>query len=449
MWMYRQRMLQVRSIGVSEMEITLLSDLQPGYSVKFFVNGCYKGRTQSSPHAIRLNKPEGKHSPSSIYCQVWQDLKMVMTIPSVSFGHDARAISANNIPTKLGNTQVKGQVTGKIKRNYWQIVIPDGHQARFELLTSGSKVRLMGSQDQFPTENSYTWQTKKTQEIQKKGTWLLSVDGFGQLANYFLRIFMEPITQPQPLPQPQPQPHPQPLPQPSNDNVGTKYGLIVGISDYSQISDLSYCDEDATDWYRYLASRGYQIRLYGDTHKQNYPAYNGLATETNVREAFRQILQQAKVNDTVVFITSGHGSGDGKGNSYLCMYGCNPDQEIDCYTDKELLADIKSSPNKPKIVIFIDHCFSGGMLDELKDIPNVACLTTCTQNGYGYDNAQQQNGAWTYCYLQKGLIEQFKGQGPVQKVFEWSQKAYPTVSGNTDAGDQPQMINNLGPEFFI
>jgi hypothetical protein len=34
--------------------------------------------------------------------------------------------------------------------------------------------------------------------------------------------------------------------------TGGKYAIIVGISDYASISDLSYCDEDATDWYNFL-----------------------------------------------------------------------------------------------------------------------------------------------------------------------------------------------------
>lgn len=41
-----------------------------------------------------------------------------------------------------------------------------------------------------------------------------------------------------------------PPPQPGED----KYAVIFGISDYSAISDLTYCDEDATDWYNYLSA---------------------------------------------------------------------------------------------------------------------------------------------------------------------------------------------------
>lgn len=230
---------------------------------------------------------------------------------------------------------------------------------------------------------------------------------------------------------------------------GNKYALIVGISDYKLINDLSFCDEDATDWYNYLRSKKYQIQLYGDAHRSNYPIYNGLATEINVRKAFRAILAKATDNDTVMLVTSGHGSGDGKGNSYICLYGCNPNVDADCYRDKELLADILGAKNKPKIVIFIDNCYSGGFLDEVVKLPNVCCLTTCSKNGYGYDDSKHQNGAWTYCYLQKGLIETFKGNAPIATVFSWAATNYAAISGNRGAGDQPQMVNNLGNTFAI
>jgi hypothetical protein len=31
-----------------------------------------------------------------------------------------------------------------------------------------------------------------------------------------------------------------------------KYAVIVGISDYKAISDLSFCDEDASDWFNFV-----------------------------------------------------------------------------------------------------------------------------------------------------------------------------------------------------
>jgi hypothetical protein len=66
---------------------------------------------------------------------------------------------------------------------------------------------------------------------------------------------------------------------------GGAYAIIVGISDYASINDLSYCDEDATDWYNFLAGQGYECHVYGDGHTSNYPRHDGTATESNVRSA--------------------------------------------------------------------------------------------------------------------------------------------------------------------
>lgn len=229
--------------------------------------------------------------------------------------------------------------------------------------------------------------------------------------------------------------------------MGKKYALIVGVSDYKDISDLRFCDEDATDWYRYLKERGYEITLLGDVHRGNYPKYDGLATETNVRSQLRRILQEAKSDDTVVFVTAGHGKGDGKGNSYLCYVNYNKGQ--DCYSDKELLEDLRSVSERPNVFIFIDHCFAGGFLDELKTIPKVACLATCSKNGYGYDFARGQNGAWTYTFLEKGMNQQFGGSAPVEKVFKWAKDNYVKVTGRKSSGDIPEMISNLGDDFKL
>ena len=139
----------------------------------------------------------------------------------------------------------------------------------------------------------------------------------------------------------------------------------------------------------------------------------------------------------------------GKGDSFICMYGCNPNRDVDCYWDYELLADLKTAVNRPKVFIFIDHCHSGGFLDELKNVPNVACFTTCSAKGYGYDFSPKQNGAWTYTFLEKGLIEQFGGDAPIDKVFDWASSNYKLITGDKSVNDLPQKINNISNDFRL
>ena len=244
-----------------------------------------------------------------------------------------------------------------------------------------------------------------------------------------------------------PAPTPPSTPTPWNGNG--KYAIIVGISDYKTISDLSFCDEDATNWYNYLTSLGYQCKVYGDPNVRNYPRYDGLATENTVRKALTDLFAYSKETDKIAFITSGHGSGDGKGNSFLCMYECG-NNDVGCYWDKELNQDFKTATAKPQIFMFVDHCFSGGLTDNLRDIPNLVCLTTCTENGYGYDQANVQNGAWTFCFLQHTLLEKYRGTTvSVQDAFTYAKNVYPTLTGNKDKGDQPTMMDSMGKPMML
>jgi hypothetical protein len=114
--------------------------------------------------------------------------------------------------------------------------------------------------------------------------------------------------------------------------------------------------------------------------------------------------------DRLVFVTSSHGCGDGRGSSYLCLL---PDPQLEngtasecegLYMDHELAADLGAGgQNRSRTTVFLDACFSGqtlftarmgggwggsasgGIIEELLDaLPSVIGTTTCTRKGYGY-----------------------------------------------------------------
>jgi hypothetical protein len=230
--------------------------------------------------------------------------------------------------------------------------------------------------------------------------------------------------------------------------TGGKYAIIVGISDYQSISDLSYCDEDATDWYNQLNAMGYECHVYGDGHTSNYPRYDGTATEATVRAAVQELANHAQAGDQVCFITSGHGSGNGAGSSYLCMYDCSG--SAGCYYDTELAADVGGFASGVDIFVFIDHCYSGGMGPELMALSNsqyIYCATTCTEDGYGWDDPTHQNGMWTYWFLDASWQNQYSnnpGQS-MESVFTWAHDNYPK-----SGGDEPQEFDgNTGSVFTL
>ena len=129
-------------------------------------------------------------------------------------------------------------------------------------------------------------------------------------------------------------------------NQTEKYALVIGVSDYQGISDLSYCDEDATEWYHYLTLKGYShIWVLGDGHPGDFPQYDGDASEANIRSHIRDIVAMADSNDWIAITFSGHGSGDGNWNSYYCAYDCavGGGGEDGDYEDDELVQDLAPS----------------------------------------------------------------------------------------------------------
>lgn len=251
------------------------------------------------------------------------------------------------------------------------------------------------------------------------------------------------------------EPEPPPPPPPPS---GNQWALVSGVSDYKAISDLSYCDEDAADWYNYLIDIGYSssnIRVLGDNHPSDYPAYYALATEYNQKSCLQWLADNTGSGDVVSFITSGHGSGDGNGMAFLCSWDCNSGEngEDGCFYDTELDDYIQAiAVDDAQVFVFIDHCYSGGMGPELMGIGashNVYVAVTCTDDGYGYDDGAHNNGMWTYWFLEAGLIGQFGSSTTttMEECFDWAAANYPK---QPPSGDAPEEYDgNTGSSFIL
>ncbi|MBN2228348.1 MAG: caspase family protein [Candidatus Thorarchaeota archaeon] len=213
------------------------------------------------------------------------------------------------------------------------------------------------------------------------------------------------------------------------------YAVVVGISDYKAIGDLQYCDDDAVDWYWYLQNMGYDdIVVLGD-NSSFYPKYDGLATEHNAKLALLDMVSKAGPKDTIAFITSGHGSGDSRGSSLLCMWDitAGEDGEDGYFWDVEVAA-ILALAVADQIFVFIDHCFAGGFGDDLMNMPNsqhVYLAATCDIMGMGWDAGEYSNGMWTYFFLEYTLINIFDSDPhtEMELAFEIAAAAYPFKGG--------------------
>jgi hypothetical protein len=319
----------------------------------------------------------------------------------------------------------------------WTIAVPANTAVMDSVLTCGSAdFDLYGRLGAEPTLTVYDWRgytsggEEVTYDLPGTGTWYIMVQVYSGSGAYQLTVTLSAATPPAPW------------------GTGGKYAIIVGISDYSAINDLSFCDEDATDFYNKIYPMGYECRVYGDGHTADYPRHDGKATEAIVRGAIQGLAAHAVAGDTVVFVTSGHGSGDGNGESYLCMWDCSG--SAGCYYDHELAADIGLFAAGVNVFILIDHCYSGGMGPELMALGNKAyiyCTTTCTENGYGYDDSAHSNGAWTYEFLEKTWIGFYGGavHTAMETIYTKAASTYPHTGGDACMA----FDGNTGASFYL
>lgn len=213
------------------------------------------------------------------------------------------------------------------------------------------------------------------------------------------------------------------------------YAVIVGISDYKAINDLRFCDEDANDWYSYLAVLGYDdIIVLGDG-TNSYLKYDGVASEYNTKQALLEMISQAGPRDTIAFISSGHGSGDSRGASLLCMWDITEGEngEDGYFWDYELAAILELAITE-QVFVFLDHCFAGGFGEELMSMSNsksVYFASTCDIMGMGWDAAEYNNGLWTYFFLEYTLIDAFDSdpRTEMETAFIYAAADYPYPRG--------------------
>jgi hypothetical protein len=403
--------------------------------VEFFIDGVLKYTDASSPYSYNWDTTAYDNGNYAIEAKAYDEAGNTDT-DSITVTVDNGGSSGGDNELTSGVT-VYGSLSAVGEEEMWTIVVPSGTDAMSSVLNCGSAdFDLYGRLGAEPTTSTYDWRGYTTGgedvtfDFPGAGTWYIMVRVYSGSGDYDLTVTLSTAAPPEPW------------------GDGGKYAIIVGISDYGYISDLSYCDEDASDWYNHLNAMGYECRVYGDSHIADYPRYDGKATESIVRNAIQGLAAHAQPGDEVLFITSGHGSGDGDGSSFLCMWDCSG--SAGCYYDTELAADIGLYANGVNIFVFIDHCYSGGMGPELMALSNsdyIYVATTCTEDGYGWDDGTHQNGMWTYYFLDFAWQSHFGGNPsePMETVFDYALANYPKSGGDT-----PQEFDgNTGAYFYL
>jgi len=411
--------------------------------VDFYVDSVLKGSDTSSPYSYAWATTAYANGAHSIYAKAKDAAGNVGTSTTVSVTVSNTVVDDGGKLTD--GVTANGNMDSTDGADMWYIDVGANAASFYAVLTCGAAdYDLFGKFNAQPTTSVYDWRgytsggEECTVTSPAQGRHYIMVDyysGTGTIAYQLTVTITYGGT-------------------PTGPTWGTggKYAVIVGISNYEAISDLSYCDEDATDFYNFLTGKGYECKILGDGSTANYPRHDAKATEANYKLYLNSMLSHAVSGNSVAFITSGHGSGDGSGSSYLCAWDCSSGEagEDGSLYDTELKTIFNSLKTGVKAFIFIDHCYSGGIGPELLATTNGAqiyCTTTCTANGYGYDDPDHLNGMWTYYFLEATWITQYGGSAStaLETLFSSAKAVYPKTGGDAPM----QFDGNTGASYYI
>lgn len=143
-------------------------------------------------------------------------------------------------------------------------------------------------------------------------------------------------------------------------NYKNTYALVIGISDYQEISDLVYADKDARIFAQYLASdNGEMVPT-----EHILLLLNEKATTSNIIASFEWIKNKAKAGDRVFIYFSGHGDVEtltSKQNGYLLTHNTPNRVYMAGGLPVNIVQDYITTLNHNKcdVVFIADACKSG------------------------------------------------------------------------------------------
>lgn len=255
---------------------------------------------------------------------------------------------------------------------------------------------------------------------------------------------------------------------------GTEYyAVIVGVSDYKYLSDLSYCDDDAIDIYNRLLSypnwKATNIKLLIDSD----------AEKADIEAAIDWMKTEADADDICLFTFSGHGcygddvspydEADGY-DEYFCPYDSLTSSYANDISDDEF-ESLMDTINAKKVVI-LDTCFAGGFIKTDKytvrtkpgvpkaekiidgfakdlDKTSYVVLTASDDDEYSYESSVLRNGVFSY-YVEEGLSgpADYTADGEIsaEETFTYAE---PKTISYTGGDQHPQSYDGVAGDVTV
>lgn len=206
----------------------------------------------------------------------------------------------------------------------------------------------------------------------------------------------------------------------SNEVVGEKRALVIGISEYQSTElNLNYADDDAFLFKQYLT------KIDSVPHQNITYLVNKDATSFNILSALNDLIDSSEEGDTVYLFFAGHGDVVQKDSvenkiGFLLAHDTNKDREFYGTQGVVPFEDVNKTVNeiankKAKIILVLDACKSGylylnGAQKNLEaannTFENATKFLSCKPNELSYESTNEEDlsqGFFTY-YLVLGFM---------------------------------------------
>lgn len=148
------------------------------------------------------------------------------------------------------------------------------------------------------------------------------------------------------------------------NNEGRNFLFTIAINEYQQLSKLKNAVKDVHD-FENLLTQVYQFQSEDIIHLHNEDA-----TEDNIRETFRKLINMVTEDDNIIIYFSGHGYYD---DDFDQGFWVPVDAEVEKISQCISNADIISMVCRFEahhVLLLVDSCFSGTIVENMKGSVN-------------------------------------------------------------------------------
>lgn len=199
----------------------------------------------------------------------------------------------------------------------------------------------------------------------------------------------------------------------SNTFINNVHALIIGVSDYKEVTPLKYADNDADLILKVVESN------FPNAKNNIIQLTNAKANEYSILKGFQQITGKVKENDLVIFYFAGHGDVaniNSSSKGYLLAYDASSSREYDLggtvSFDRIHDSISKMVQKKAKVYMITDACRSGSVINSYGSNITLEALNTlqegttrfisCRKDEASFELDSLQHGAFTY-FLVKSI----------------------------------------------